>query len=164
MTSFISQYLRNQWLIFSDSKCSLLRKGNTLTLPKRFIKICPLFITWKSANFLYPPSQQERERDDSHKILKMGSLHWVIILCNEIKNSDLLQRYTCKSGQTIFLLSKCKLAWFLMWTLLIVACLVSVGELAWFLMWTLLTVAFLVSEGTLTGQKDCLYTFASITL
>ena len=47
-------------------------------------------MTWKSANFLYPPSQQKREMDDPHKILKMGSLHWVVILCNEIKKLRLV--------------------------------------------------------------------------
>ena len=47
-------------------------------------------MSWKSANFLYPPSQQKREMDDPHKILKMGSLHWVIIPCNEIQKLRLV--------------------------------------------------------------------------
>ena len=90
MTNLIWQYLRNQWLIFSDSKCNLLRKGSTLMLPKRFIEICPFSTTWKSTNFLYPPSQQERERDNPHKILKIGSLHWVMIPCNEFQRLRLV--------------------------------------------------------------------------
>ena len=107
MTSFIWQYLRNQWLISSDSKYNLLRKGSTLTLPKRFIKICPFFMTWKSANFLYPPSQQKRERDDPHKILKMGSLRWVMIVYNEIKKLRLVtELYMQKWLDNIFA-SKC---------------------------------------------------------
>jgi hypothetical protein len=44
----------------------------------------------KSTNFLYPPSQQEGERDHPHKILKMGSLHWVIVPCYEIKKLGLV--------------------------------------------------------------------------
>ena len=39
----------------------------------------------------------------SHEDAQRTSLHWVIIPCYEIKNSDLLQSYTHKSGQTIFL-------------------------------------------------------------
>ena len=60
-------------------------------------------MTWKSANFLYPPSQQERERDDPQKILKMGSLHWVIILCNEIKKFRLVSElYMQKWSDNLF--------------------------------------------------------------
>ena len=72
-------------------------------LQKRFIEICPLFMTWKSTNFLYPPSQQERERDNLHKILKMGSLHWIIIYCNEIQKLRLVtELYTQKWSDDFF--------------------------------------------------------------
>ena len=58
---------------------------------------------WKSANLLYPPSQQKRERDDPHKVLKMGSLHWVIILCNEIKKLRLVtELYMQKWSDNLF--------------------------------------------------------------
>ena len=90
VTCLKCEFLKNVWIIFHDSKCNLLKKGSTLILPKRFIQIYPFFTTWKSTNFLYLPSQQERERDDPHKILKMGSLHWVIILCNEIQKLRLV--------------------------------------------------------------------------
>jgi hypothetical protein len=90
ITSLKCEFLRNEWIVFRDSKCGLLRKGSTLILPKRFIKICPFFMTRKSTNFLYPPSQQEGERDHPHKILKMGSLHWVIVPCYEIKKLGLV--------------------------------------------------------------------------
>ena len=59
-------------------------------LPKIFIKIWPFSTTWKSTNFLYHSSQKERERDNPHKILKMGSLHWVMIPCNDIQKLRLV--------------------------------------------------------------------------
>ena len=104
MTCLKCELFGNVWVFFYDSKCNLLRKGSTLILPKRFIEIRPFSTTWKSTNFLYLLLQQKRARDNPHKILKMGSLHWVMIPCYEIQNSDLLQSCTCKSGQTIFLL------------------------------------------------------------
>ena len=60
-------------------------------------------MTWKSTNFLYPPSQQERERGNPHKTLKMGSLHWVIIPCYEIQKLGLVtELYTQKWSDNLF--------------------------------------------------------------
>ena len=51
----------------------------------------------------YPPSQQEREKDNPHKILKMGSLHWVMIPCNEIQKLRLVtELYMQKWSDNLF--------------------------------------------------------------
>ena len=103
MTCLKCEFLMNVWIFFYDSKCNLLRKGSTFILLKRFNKICPFFTTWKSTNFIYPPSQQKRERDNPHKILKIGSLHWVIIPCNEIQKLGLVtELYMQKWSDNLF--------------------------------------------------------------
>ena len=103
ITRLKCEFLRNVWIVFHNSKWNLLRKGSNLISPNRFIEICLFFMSWKSTNFLYPLSKQERERDNPHKILKRGSLHWVIIRCYEILKLGLVtELYMQKWSDNLF--------------------------------------------------------------
>ena len=66
-------------------KVQFTQERKYFNIAKKIYWNLSIFMTCKSTNFLYPPSQQ-----DPHKILKMGSLHWVIIPCYEIQKLRLV--------------------------------------------------------------------------
>ena len=90
MTNFIWHYLRNQWLTFLIQSAIYSGKEVLWYCQKDLLK--SVHFLWPEnspISYVYCPSQQERERNDPHKILKMGSLHWVIIPCYEIQKLGL---------------------------------------------------------------------------